>query len=170
MGHYVYSIDNGEFIKVGCTTNISNRIEQLSHFNPYPLITMHCVEYKTKGGALTVERCIHERLKILGYHHKYEWFFGTEETKEELELYFSELTPEYVEKKENESHGLFYLYKKAMSLGVRVDHIKEKLIAHSKYNACEDIKRRGYTAMGFFFVESGACDLILETIQEREKA
>ena len=65
--NYIYFIQCGEYVKIGYTTSVGERLKALRGMVPYPLKLLKVIE-----GMIAGERAVHKRLAL--YHHAYEWF------------------------------------------------------------------------------------------------
>ena len=63
----VYFVKSGDFVKIGRTSNFTDRLAKLQVGTPHPLEVLHVV----KGGSKR-EAEIHRALQ--GYHYRGEWF------------------------------------------------------------------------------------------------
>lgn len=63
----VYFIEMNEFIKIGFTTNLDRRMEDLAHGHPYEINLIHHIE-----GSFNTESDLHRKFKHL--HVRGEWF------------------------------------------------------------------------------------------------
>jgi len=72
----VYVIKSKEFFKVGITRNLQQRFEHFLRSNPFELEKIIEVNFECREMARMAELSAHSRLKVLGYHHRGEWFHG----------------------------------------------------------------------------------------------
>ena len=73
----LYVITCGPYLKIGRTTNISNRLGKFRTGNPFPIDLVICIE-----GCGYMEKAVHEQ--FASSRHNLEWFRGTHEICEWL--------------------------------------------------------------------------------------
>lgn len=71
---YVYFITDGKYVKIGRTTNIDKRFQQLQTSHAQPLRLLSLVPFNDVMDMGIVECMLHRALKNAGYHVKGEWF------------------------------------------------------------------------------------------------
>lgn len=71
---YVYAIrmQGTEFVKIGISENVYNRLASLQTANPYPLVLEGVVEFSNRPDAVAHETWLHSVLRE--YHARGEWF------------------------------------------------------------------------------------------------
>lgn len=67
----IYVIECREFVKIGITTNLEQRLKALEQANPFDLKTTLFCE-TTWAEARRIEKLIHDSLAE--HHHRLEWF------------------------------------------------------------------------------------------------
>ena len=78
--HYCYLIEGGPFVKVGYTSNLDRRMEQLQTGNPYKLGVLQAYVFDTELAARQLEAQLHRDLKP--YRAQGEWFSRKPSLKE----------------------------------------------------------------------------------------
>lgn len=77
IGICVYFVSDGEYIKIGVASSLSNRLNELQTGNAKRLIPMYAIKANTQRDALKTEKELHNTFKtknVLG-----EWFKINEE-------------------------------------------------------------------------------------------
>lgn len=75
----VYFIKCGQFIKIGCTSDVTKRHQQVAAICPLAVKLAHTVKTDTIATARRLERAFHEQFKDSRHHH--EWFTFSREIR-----------------------------------------------------------------------------------------
>ncbi len=70
--HYCYIVQAGNFVKIGYTSNIENRLEQIQTNNPKEVKLLVCFPHETRGAARAMEQRWHLRFSV--HLERGEWY------------------------------------------------------------------------------------------------
>jgi|GEM_PF-5670338 len=74
MSHFVYVVEVDGFCKVGIAANLTTRLQNYSCNCPHEVKLLQSFHTNSKYDSALIEKNIHNRLKIMNLHHRYEWF------------------------------------------------------------------------------------------------
>jgi len=82
MSSYIYVMKCEDYMKIGMSTNIKNRLESISACTPFDVSILGTFEFEDRASASVAERLCHEELKKANFHKKLEWFHLNDESME----------------------------------------------------------------------------------------
>ena len=80
-----YFLKCGNFVKIGSSINIEDRLQDLRTGNPYKLELLGDIKNSVKD-IDNVEADLHYGLKSNGFHHQGEWFHLSEDLKDYIKV------------------------------------------------------------------------------------
>jgi len=72
--HVVYFLRCHDFVKIGWTKNLRDRMCMLQCGNPYDISLIYYIAAWSKEDAIETERWVHDTLRFQGALHNREWF------------------------------------------------------------------------------------------------
>ena len=82
MGKEIYFVKSGDYVKIGLSSNIKERLTDLQTGNPEPLELLYSYPIK-KHKPINIEQAHHYRFRK--HHHYNEWFHLSDEIKNYIE-------------------------------------------------------------------------------------
>ena len=70
--HYCYMLQAGDYVKVGYSSDLRQRLEDIQTCCPYPVRYICLFQYATSKAAREMESFLHRKLK--NFHSHGEWF------------------------------------------------------------------------------------------------